>query len=111
MSDDEVARLRAAGFSFRQIARALGMSLAGVQRALRRAGVVPGMPAAQVVDEREQVVRAYLSKLDDDDPQVRDLYMYRLAHVRSPMDFSKLCERLGRSGSFGQTVVAADSRP
>jgi DNA-directed RNA polymerase specialized sigma24 family protein len=37
MSDEEVVRLRAIGTSFRQIARELGVSLAGVQRALKRA--------------------------------------------------------------------------
>ena len=37
--DEEVVGLRATGTSFRAIARELGMSLGGVQRALRRAGL------------------------------------------------------------------------
>jgi hypothetical protein len=39
--DQEVAGLRAEGYSYRAIAKIQGMSLAGVQRALQRAEKVP----------------------------------------------------------------------
>jgi hypothetical protein len=45
MSDEDVVRLRATGISLRKIARQLGMSVAGVQRALARTG---GPPTAVV---------------------------------------------------------------
>ena len=103
--DDEMARLRAVGWSFRQIARELGMSLAGVQRALKRAGGVVGQPAAQIIDQQDRMIHEYLSKLYDKNGALSDLYLYRLAHVMAPSEFAKLCARLGRAGSFGQDRI------
>src|ERR1700756_1235422 len=61
--DQEVAGLRAEGYSYRAIAKIQGMSLAGVQRALRRAEKAP-------VDLDDDDDALNLLSLDDDSPPV-----------------------------------------
>jgi lambda repressor-like predicted transcriptional regulator len=96
--DAEVARLRSLGYSLRVIAAAVGTSLAGVQRALRRTTEPP--PAEQFIasllddidDDMpqgpcsrwtvQQQADAYRAKLRVcDDPQMAELIRYRLALV------------------------------
>jgi hypothetical protein len=59
--DREVAGLRVEGYSFRQIAQMMGMSLGAVQRALRRAQQQP-----QDLDDDDDVARFPLDVVDDD---------------------------------------------
>jgi hypothetical protein len=61
--DEAVAGLRAEGFSFRAIAKIQGMSLAGVQRAVRRVEKVP-------VDLDADDDTLDPLQLDDDSPPV-----------------------------------------
>jgi hypothetical protein len=61
--DHEVARLRAAGYSFRATARTLGMSLGAVQRALRRVEA-----SVDLDDDDDSLLNAL--RLDDDSPPV-----------------------------------------
>jgi hypothetical protein len=61
--DQEVAGLRAEGYSLRSIAKIQGMSLAGVQRALQRAEKVP-----LDLDDHDDAVDPL--PLDDDDEPV-----------------------------------------
>jgi hypothetical protein len=61
--DQAVAGLRAEGYSFRTIAKIQGMSLAGVQRALRRAELAP-------VDLDADDGALHALPLDDGDPPV-----------------------------------------
>ena len=61
--DREVAGLRAEGYSFRAIAKIQGMSLGGVQRALRRAELAP-------VDLDAGDDALHSLPLDDDSPPV-----------------------------------------
>jgi hypothetical protein len=61
--DQAVAGLRAEGYSFRAIAKMQGMSLAGVQRALRRAELAP-------VDLDADGDALHSLRLDDDSPPV-----------------------------------------
>jgi IS30 family transposase len=98
MADHDVARLRALGFSFRAIAGELGLSLGGVQRELRRAGVRPGQPAAQVVGDREGRISELFDALYDEDGSVNELTLHRLRYWLAPPDYELLCERVGRPG-------------
>lgn len=122
MSDAEVVQLRQMGWSFRRIASELGMSLGGVQWALKRAekntprsfpGRVPVPAAAADEDlEDETPVRVqadavsryyrYLGQLYNDGGQIDDFVLYRLAHQMDREAFAKLCSRIGRSGVFGE---------
>jgi hypothetical protein len=105
---DDAVRLRALGMSYRSIARELGMSLGGVQRALRKAGVVPGQPATQVVEDRDTEITAELSHLLDGD-DVDMLSLWRLAHLMAPADFALLGERIHTTEFAGINTAIARS--
>jgi hypothetical protein len=112
--DQAVAGLRAEGYSFRTIAKMRGMSLAGVQRALRRAELAP-------VDLDADDDALHSLPFDDDDPPVGSvrfigvdervawfadergrrfnlLDLYRHGRVDAGVSFRDACEQLGASG-------------
>jgi hypothetical protein len=61
---------------------------------LKKAGVGPGVPAAQVLDERDAEITANLGEvLDDGD--VNTLALWRLAHLMDSADYELMCERVG----------------
>jgi AraC-like DNA-binding protein len=121
--DERIRELHERGLSLRAIGRRVGLSRQQVHRIL--AAMATGEPGevvavlADVDDDMEdagprsqwsdeQRVRALLSELRNSDGDMRDLTLYRLAHMMPPEDFQKLCAKIGRTGSFGQTPV---SRP
>lgn len=110
--NEKIRELRERGLSLRAIGRKVGLSAQQINRIL--AATEPQTPAEEFVhplsvlldddDESESVpllsmslsqqARGYLSKLRDADPAMRDLILWRLAHVMPPDEYAALCERI-----------------
>jgi hypothetical protein len=77
-------------------------------RLLKRAGVAPGQPATQVVEDRETEITAELGHLIDGD-DVDMLSLWRLAHMLAPPDFELLGEQVGTDEFTGINTAIARS--
>jgi hypothetical protein len=118
--DQAVAGLRAEGYSFRAIAKMQGMSLAGVQRALRRAELAPvdldadddalhsllldndSPPVGSVrfvgVDEMDRRIELFA---DERGKRFNLLDLYRHGRMDGGMLFRNACKQLEASGRAG----------